>query len=209
MDLKGVLLQIPGADDRLNGDGDQKSKLNTSGRSRRFGKNRVPPEGREKNGSAPSSAKKAGNLNLSCGDAGCKDSFCRAQNNNHLVNNVSNLDRETSIDSISVGPVSNVSMIGLIRGAREVRRLIREASFDSTASEFSLGVSIAEDLCDADNKFGEILFFSAYSWSLSCSNLFYIRIWRIKVNSPSVHHHLDPIILKLFQYFLTLLLNLK
>jgi hypothetical protein len=41
-------------------------------------------------------------------------------------------------------------MIGLIRGAREVRRLIREASFDSMTSEFSLGVSIAEDLCDAD-----------------------------------------------------------
>ena len=127
-------------------------------------------------------------MNLSCGDASCKDSFCRAQNNNHLVNTVSNLDRETSIDSISVGPVSNVSMIGLIRGAREVRRLIREASFDSTASEFSLGVSIAEDLCDADNKFGEILFYSATSWSLSY--LTYSRIWRIKVNSPSVHHHL-------------------
>ena len=68
----------------------------------------------------------------------------------------SNIDRETSVDSISVanGHASTKSvskgMIGLIRGAREVRRLIREASFDSTASEFSLGVSIAEDLCDAD-----------------------------------------------------------
>jgi hypothetical protein len=99
---------------------------------------------------------------LSCGDASCKDSFCRAQQKSqqHCSNNNNstfcNIDRETSVDSISVGPVTNVSkgMIGLIRGAREVRRLIREASFDSTASEFSLGVSIAEDLCDAD-KIGE------------------------------------------------------
>jgi hypothetical protein len=58
------------------------------------------------------------------------------------------------MDSISVGPGSAVSksMVGLIRGAREVRRLIREASFDSVASEFSLGVSLADDLCDADRK---------------------------------------------------------
>jgi len=97
-------------------------------------------------------------LNLSCGDVNCKDSFCRAQNNNHLVN-VSNVDRETSIDSVAVGPAANVSksMIGLIRGAREVRRLIREASFDSTASEFSLGVSLAEDLADAD-RIGKYLY---------------------------------------------------
>jgi len=89
--------------------------------------------------------------------------FCLAQQQHHLTptdnNNslsFSNIDRETSIDSISVAnghaTTKSVSkgMIGLIRGAREVRRLIREASFDSTASEFSLGVSIAEDLCDAD-----------------------------------------------------------
>ena len=61
------------------------------------------------------------------------------------------------MDSISQGPVSNrvsKGMIGLVRGAREVRRLIREASFDSTASEFSIGVSLAEDLGDAGDKSG-------------------------------------------------------
>ena len=146
---------FPGSDERQEGDGERLSKVNTSGRSQKSGKNRIPPEGREKIGSAPPSAKKAANLNLSCGDVNCKDSFCLAQNNNNVAN-VSNVERETTIDSVSVGPVSNVSksMLGLIRGAREVRRLIREASFDSTASEFSLGVSLAEDLCDAD-KFGK------------------------------------------------------
>ena len=87
----------------------------------------------------------------------------------------SNIDRETSVDSISVanGHASTKSvskgMIGLIRGAREVRRLIREASFDSTASEFSLGVSIAEDLCDAD-KTGSIK--KTIKLQLSLQNVF-------------------------------------
>ena len=35
-------------------------------------------------------------------------------------------------------------MVDLVKGAREVRRLIREASFDSLASEFSLDISIHE-----------------------------------------------------------------
>lgn len=48
-------------------------------------------------------------------------------------------------------------MMGLIKGAREVRRLIREASFDSTASEFSIGLSIPEELCDVDRSRGEFV----------------------------------------------------
>jgi len=48
-------------------------------------------------------------------------------------------------------------MLGLIKGAREVRRLIREASFDSTASEFSLGLSIPEELCNMDRSWGKDL----------------------------------------------------
>ena len=158
---------ILGLDNRLEGDGEHVSKRNTSFGSRKSssgngnkGRNRVPPEGREKlvspsKRSTPASSSSL-RKNLSCGDSSCKDMFCRAQQQSQLCNNNNstfcNIDRETSVDSISVGPVSNVSkgMIGLIRGAREVRRLIREASFDSTASEFSLGVSIAEDLADAD-----------------------------------------------------------
>ena len=46
---------------------------------------------------------------------------------------------DESMDSI-VGMTG--SMVDLVKGAREVRRLIREASFDSLASEFSLDFQV-------------------------------------------------------------------
>ena len=46
---------------------------------------------------------------------------------------------DESMDSI-VGMTG--SMVDLVKGAREVRRLIREASFDSLTSEFSLDFQV-------------------------------------------------------------------
>ena len=46
---------------------------------------------------------------------------------------------DESMDSI-VGMTG--SMVDLVKGAREVRRLIREASFDSLASEFSIDFQV-------------------------------------------------------------------
>lgn len=187
----GIMQRIPninkyektirqGLGDRKQGDGEhvlRKASLSggrKSGGDRSAGKfkHRIPPEGREKNISpskrslATSSLRKAA-ANLSCGDVTCKDMFCRSQMNKTVCAN----DRETSIDSISQrvpppDPKYSRGMIGLIRGAREVRRLIREASFDSTASEFSLGVSISEELCDADKSNG----FPRLKFSSICSS---------------------------------------
>ena len=51
---------------------------------------------------------------------------------------------DESMDSIvnwTLDPPTG-SMVDLVKGAREVRRLIREASFDSLASEFSLDFQV-------------------------------------------------------------------
>ena len=55
------------------------------------------------------------------------------------------LESENEIPSITTGDVSG-SMLDLVQNAREVRRLIRETSFDSTASDLDLDFSLNENL---------------------------------------------------------------
>ena len=99
-------------------------------------RSRVPPEGRERLSQTqpyvPSSANIRGKPNLSCGNIGCQDSFCSSQS---IGMRNSSSYREESVDSL-VG-VSG-SMVDLVKGAREVRRMIRETSMDSICSDFSL-----------------------------------------------------------------------
>ena len=90
---------------------------------------RVPPEGID----PISPVLPPAEFNLSCGDVNCKDSFCLSQRRR--------FSREESTDSIA--GVSG-SMLDLVKGAREIRRLIREASLDSVASDLSLRLN--EDL---------------------------------------------------------------
>ena len=54
--------------------------------------------------------------------------------------------RSDSLDSDGGGCSMTGSMVELVANAREVRRLIRETSFDSTASDFSLDLSLHENL---------------------------------------------------------------
>ncbi len=82
---------------------------------------RLPPLGEERWSASP--VLPAGR----CDDPGCRDPHCLAA--------PSAVIHEESTDSIA--SVSG-SMVDLVRGAREVRRLIREASLDSLASDLSL-----------------------------------------------------------------------
>ena len=97
---------------------------------------RVPPEGKERLSqtqvSTTTSSNHQARHSLSCGDIGCQDSFCLSQRNN--TSNCSRY-RDDSVDSLA--GISG-SMVDLVKGAREVRRLIRETSMDSLCSEFSL-----------------------------------------------------------------------
>ena len=91
---------------------------------------RVPPVGQDRLYSMLN-----GNNNLSCNDPTCSDPFC--------MDSVSRIDRDESVDSIM--SVSG-SMMDLVKGAREVRRLIREASFDSLSTDFSLDIKWNEEV---------------------------------------------------------------
>ena len=99
---------------------------------------RVPPEGKERlSQTQPISSSTSYNVetpnNLSCGNIKCQDSFCSSQTNN--TKNTSRCFRENSVDSLA--GVSG-SMVDLVKGAREIRRMIRETSMDSLCSDFSL-----------------------------------------------------------------------
>ena len=98
---------------------------------------RVPPEGKERLSQTQPFLQSSSNLdskpNLTCGNIGCPDSFCSSQITN--LRNVSSRHRENSVDSLQ--GVSG-DMVDLVKGAREVRRMIRETSMDSLCSDFSL-----------------------------------------------------------------------
>ncbi len=88
-----------------------------------------------------------------CDNPHCVDPHCLAIGTPNLMN------KEESMDSI-VGVTG--SMADLVRGAREVRKLIREASFDSLTSDFSMELKIREDLgasteLNLDNLHSELL----------------------------------------------------
>ena len=101
------------ADDEASEDGrDEKRKFQN--RFFNVPKARIPPVGKEK-------------VSPICGDAKCSDPYCSGAK--------TFLERDETMDSIK--GVSG-SMVDLVKGAREVRKLIREASFDSIASDFNL-----------------------------------------------------------------------
>ena len=168
-EFKSQLLR-PNPEERLRGDGETRSNINTSQGTRKKTKNisssktnsstqqdaniklnkqsqnskvsrsrvRVPPEGKERlSQTLPLSSSSSNNMetpkNLSCGNIRCQDSFCSSQKNNTW--NTSRCNREDSVDSLA--GVSG-SMVDLVKGAREVRRMIRETSMDSICSDFSL-----------------------------------------------------------------------
>ncbi len=100
------------------------AKLYSSSRSR------IPPEGRERVPPSPVTPNAPPSLLLGCGNESCQDPYCSSV----LVSRRSMERDETSESLVS----ASTSMQSLVKGAREVRRMIREASFDSLASEFSL-----------------------------------------------------------------------
>lgn len=96
--------------------------------SRRKKSGRVPPEGRD------------AALRASGGGAACagQDRTCPNKFNQTMARDDESMD---SIVNWTLDPPTG-SMVDLVKGAREVRRLIREASFDSLASEFSLDFQV-------------------------------------------------------------------
>ena len=119
---------------------DANLKSNKQSQSSKVSKSRVrvPPEGKERlSQTQPISSSTSYNIetsnNLSCGNIKCQDSFCSSQTNN--TKNTSRCFRENSVDSLA--GVSG-SMVDLVKGAREIRRMIRETSMDSLCSDFSL-----------------------------------------------------------------------
>lgn len=118
------------ADDESSSSEDEEDTNNK--KLRKAAKHRVPPEGRERLSTST----------LGCGDANCQDSFCKSQHEKLRIR------REDSVDSLAAGGGLAVSgsMVDLVKGAREVRRLIREASFDSLASDFSLDLALNDQL---------------------------------------------------------------
>lgn len=94
----------------------------------------------------------SGIFSPTCGDPNCTDSQCF---------NLVGLARDTSIDSVVDQSCSvSGSMLDLVQNAKDVRKLIREVSFDSESSDleldlpYNLGVSTAEgmdQLCDGLN----------------------------------------------------------
>jgi len=100
---------------------DDGSRIIKESPSRRKKSCRVPPEGRDASLRNSSIASKSGH-----------DQTCPNKSNQQSLTMARD---DESMDSI-VGMTG--SMVDLVKGAREVRRLIREASFDSLASEFSL-----------------------------------------------------------------------
>ncbi len=93
-------------------------------------RHRLPPLGQERWSASPV-------LPARCDNSDCLDPLS-------LSANVSAMRKEESVDSIA--SLSCGSMADLVKGAREVRRLIREASFDSLASDFSLDMRRGEEL---------------------------------------------------------------
>ena len=69
-------------------------------------------------------------VSLGCGNESCQDPFCSS------ILSLKSFDRDDTVES-SIMSVSN-SMASLVNGAKEVRRMIREASFDSLISDYSL-----------------------------------------------------------------------
>ena len=94
--------------------------------SRRKKSGRVPPEGRD------------AALRASGGGAAGQDRTCPNKFNQTMARDDESMD---SIVNWTLDPPTG-SMVDLVKGAREVRRLIREASFDSLASEFSLDFQV-------------------------------------------------------------------
>ena len=119
---------------------DANTKTNKQSHNSKVSKTRmrVPPEGKERlSQTQPITSSSSNNVespqNLSCGDMRCQDVFCSSQKNN--IKNNSRQYREDSVDSLA--GVSG-SMVDLVKGAREIRRMIRETSMDSLCSDFSL-----------------------------------------------------------------------
>ena len=96
---------------------------------RRKKSGRVPPEGRD----AALRASGGGGA-----AAGGQDRTCPNKFNQTMARDEESMD---SIVNWTLDPPTG-SMVDLVKGAREVRRLIREASFDSLASEFSLDFQV-------------------------------------------------------------------
>jgi hypothetical protein len=97
---------------------------------RRKKSGRVPPEGRDAALRASGGGGGAA--------AGGQDRTCPNKFNQTMARDDESMD---SIVNWTLDPPTG-SMVDLVKGAREVRRLIREASFDSLASEFSLDFQV-------------------------------------------------------------------
>jgi len=98
---------------------------------------RGTPDGRDRWSLSPS--KGGDGMSPSCGDVTCTNSQCYGLG--------SRLERDDSMDSLSVSQCSiSGSMMDMVQNAKEVRRLIRAASFDSTASDMSLEFSLNDNL---------------------------------------------------------------
>jgi len=133
----------PGVDLRMQGDGSDQvyeidSATPTTERAKRgqklklYGRN---PLGRERWSLSPSRSR-LGSCSSSpaCGDPSCADPHCYG-----LVQ----LGRDISVDSVADQSYSmNASMMDLVQNAKEARRLIREISFDSQASDLDIDLSL-------------------------------------------------------------------
>ena len=97
---------------------------------RRKKSGRVPPEGRD-------AALRASGGAAATAAAG-QDRTCPNKFNQTMARDDESME---SIVNWTLDPPTG-SMVDLVKGAREVRRLIREASFDSLASEFSLDFQV-------------------------------------------------------------------
>lgn len=95
----------------------------------------MPPEGRERRNSltSPLLSPTSPAASLLCPGESCTDPLCSDLRGRSV-------DRDESVDSL-VGVSVSGSMANLVQSSKEVRRMIREASFDSLTSDFSLDLS--------------------------------------------------------------------
>jgi hypothetical protein len=140
----------PGVDLRMQGDGSDQvededcitpSSLKTK-RGRKLKLYGKTPQGasmgRDRWSLSPSSRSRVESCSSSpaCGDPACSDPQCYG-----LVQ----LGRDLSIDSLADQSYAmNTSMMDLVLNAKEARRLIREISFDSQASDLDIDISFAD-----------------------------------------------------------------
>ena len=100
----------------------------------------------------------------------CQSPGSVENNNLERTRREDSLDSENELQSMTNGDVSG-SMLDLVQNAREVRRLIRETSFDSTTSDLDLDFSLNENLGGSTAEGLDTIYSGINKIMLNCENL--------------------------------------